>query len=317
MAAEANQDRFLGAILGMAIGDAVGMPLAGLTAGEIERGFGSTLAYHPRVFEDGTEIKAGEVTDETEIALCIIESFTVSQGVIDPENIGMRLSFLARGESRRWMHADTVEAASGPSEENGWRLPLRDDGPATGDLVGRGIPVGLMHAVGSTTLEEMAADAETVTRITHGSSYAVHTVAAVAEAVRRVARRESTLATLGDDLASARTSGRLAELLTDGHRAIDPMDDDLAAVVVGALSAASEATSLEHCLATAGLQGGPADSRAALAGALFGAYHGSAAIPQRWIDGLESRIYVSLAVPWFWRTVAKARGRLIDLRSDA
>ena len=68
MAAEANQDRFLGAILGMAIGDAVGMPLAGMTAGEIEHGFGAALAYRPRVFDDGIEIKAGEVTDETEIA---------------------------------------------------------------------------------------------------------------------------------------------------------------------------------------------------------------------------------------------------------
>ena len=316
MTAEANQDRFLGAILGMAIGDAVGMPLAGMTATEIESGFGSSLSYHPRVFGDGTAIKAGEVTDETEIALCIIESFTVSQGVIDPENIGMRLSFLARGESRRWMHPDTIASASGVSEQAEWRLPLRDDGPATGDLVGRGIPVGLMHAVGGTTLEEMAADAETITRITHGSSYAVHTVAAVAEAVRRVARRESTLASLAGDLAANRTSGRLAEMLAEPGRPIDPNDDDLAGVVVGALRAAGAASDLEHCLSKATRDGGPTDSRAALAGALFGAYHGSAVIPQRWIDGLESRIYVSLAVPWFWRTVAKARGRLIDLRSD-
>lgn len=316
MTAEANQDRFLGAILGMAIGDAVGMPLVGLTAAEIERGFGATLAYHPRVFDDGAEIKAGEVTDETEIALCIIESFTVSQGDIDPENIGMRLTFLARGESRRWMHPDTIAAATGRSEEAEWRLPLRDDGPATGDLVGRGIPVGLMHAIGSTTIEEMAIDAETIARITHESSYAVQGVTVVAEAVRRAARRESPLPSLAADLAATRTSGRFAELLSDPESALDPMDDDIASVVVGALKVAAEATDLEQCLARAALQGGPADSRAALAGALFGAYHGSSVIPQRWIDGLESRIYVSLAVPWFWRTVAKARGRLIDLRSD-
>ena len=316
MSSEANQDRFLGAILGMAIGDAVGMPLAGMTAAEIGRGFGGTPAYHPRVFDDGMEIKAGEVTDETEIALCIIESFTVSQGMIDPENIGMRLSFLARGESRRWMHTDTIAAAGGRSEEAEWRLPLRDDGLATGDLVGRGIPVGLMHAVGSTSVAEMAEDAETVARITHGSSYAVQGVAVVAEAVRRAARHESTLGSLAMDMAATRTSGRFADLLSRSGAVIDSTDDDIAAVVVGALRAAGEATGLEECLTLAATAGGPADSRAALAGALFGAYHGSAAIPQRWIDGLESRIYVSLAVPWFWRTVAKARGRLIDLRSD-
>jgi len=315
VAAEANQDRFLGAILGMAIGDAVGMPLAGMTATEIERGFGSTLAYHPRVFDDGTEIKAGEVSDETEIALCVIESFTVSQGVIDPENIGMRLSFLARGESRRWMHPDTIASASGRSEEADWRLPLMDDGSATGDLVGRGVPVGLMHAVGSTTLDAMAGDAETIARITHQSSYAVEGVTVVAEAVRRAARRESSLGSLAADLA-ARSSGRFAELLSDPGVGLDALDDDIATVVVGALRAAAEATDMEQCLTLATRDGGPADSRAALAGALYGGYHGSAVIPQRWIDGLESRIYVSLAVPWFWRTVAKARGRLIDLRTD-
>jgi ADP-ribosylglycohydrolase len=316
MTTEANQDRFLGAILGMAIGDAVGMPLAGMTAAEIERGFGTTLAYHPRVFDDGTEIKAGEVTDETEIALCIIESFTVGQGVIDPENIGMRLSFLARGESRRWMHPDTIVAASGVSEAAYWCLPMRDDGPATGDLVGRGIPVGLMHAVGSASVADMVADAEIIARITHGSSYAVQGVGVVAEAVRRAARRESTLESLAEDLAATRGGGRFAELLPSGGAGIDPMDNDIANVVVGALEAAGSAADLEQCLSLATSQGGPTDSRAALAGALFGAYHGSAVIPQGWIDGLESRIYVSLAVPWFWRTVAKARGRLIDLRSD-
>ncbi len=118
------------------------------------------------------------------------------------------------------------------------------------------------------------------------------------------------------DLAASRGSGRFAELLSDPGVSLDPMDDDIASVVVGAMRAAAEATALEHCLTLATRGGGPADSRAALAGALYGGYHGSAVIPQRWIDGLESRIYVSLAVPWFWRTVSKARGRLIDLRSD-
>ena len=41
-----------------------------------------------------------------------------------------------------------------------------------------------------------------------------------------------------------------------------------------------------------------------------------ALFPQRFIDDLESRIYVSLAVPWFYRTVARLQGRAIELRVD-
>ena len=64
--------------------------------------------YLPRKFPDGTEVGPGEITDETEIALCIIESFTAAQGELDPENIGIRMTYLARGDSRRWMSEQTL-----------------------------------------------------------------------------------------------------------------------------------------------------------------------------------------------------------------
>src|SRR5262245_52971084 len=108
--AQANEDRFLGSLLGLAIGDALGMPVEGWSASTIVERFGWIDGYHLKVFPDGAEFKAGEFTDESELALCIVESLTANQGVLDPENIAARFSFLARGESKRWMSADTLTA---------------------------------------------------------------------------------------------------------------------------------------------------------------------------------------------------------------
>src|SRR5689334_15473857 len=75
----ATEDAFLGALLGLAIGDALGMPRAGESekAGARQAPIDS---YLPRHFADGVEIAAGEFTDESEIALSIVESMTVNGG---------------------------------------------------------------------------------------------------------------------------------------------------------------------------------------------------------------------------------------------
>ena len=109
-AGTANQSRFLGALLGMGIGDALGMPVAGWTPAQIEERYRAIDDYHRHVFEDGAEIKAGEFTDDSEIALCIVETATANDGLIDPDLLGPRMLFLARGESKRWMHPDTLRA---------------------------------------------------------------------------------------------------------------------------------------------------------------------------------------------------------------
>ena len=51
-------------------------------------------------------------------------------------------------------------------------------------------------------------------------------------------------------------------------------------------------------------------------GALAGAHLGADGIPQRLIDASEGRIYVSLAVPWFYRTAMRRAGLFIDLKRE-
>jgi ADP-ribosylglycohydrolase len=313
LSGDATQDRILGAILGMAIGDAFGMPVAGWSATTIADFYGRVTDFQPRTFADGVEVTPGEISDETEIALCIIESVTAAQGEIDVENIGIRMAYLANSPSKRWLSDQTLVALGGLSEAHEHQVPLVDDESVGADLLARGIPIGLMHSMGSGDEDALRADAAAVARITHGSPLAMTLVEAVARAVAIAARHETPLADLREAVAAGLPEGEVRSALDSG----DAADSRSAvSVLASALGIAGSATSFQGALGESVAPGRATDARATLAGALYGGHHGSAVIPQRLIDGLEARIYVSLAVPWFYRTVAKLRGRAIELRAD-
>jgi ADP-ribosylglycohydrolase len=307
----ANQDRFLGTILGMAIGDAFGMPVAGLSATTIEDFHGVVTSYLPRKFPDGAEVTPGEVTDDTEIALCVIESVTAAHGEIDVENIGIRMQYLARSDSRRWLSDETAAALNGVSEEHEFQLPLVDNEPVGADVLTRGLPVGLMHSMGRFDIDRFSVDVSAICRITHGSPLAISAVEATGLAAALAARKETPLAEIGAAVSALLSAGEVQEALAGNAPAeIGPA----ASTLVSALEIAASAGDFDTVLQRAVAIGGATDTRAAIAAAIYAGHHGSAVIPQPLIDGLESRIYTSLAVPWFYRTIARRSGRAIDLR---
>jgi len=59
--------------------------------------------------------------------------------------------------------------------------------------------------------------------------------------------------------------------------------------------------------------GGDAAAFGAIAGGIAGARFGAAGLPQQFIDDLDARIYLSMAAPWFYRTVLRRRGLALDL----
>lgn len=314
MVSGANQNKFLGSLLGMGIGDALGMPVAGLSPAEIEVRFGRIAGYHPRQLDADTEIKAGEFTEESEIALCIVEAATANDGIFDPDLIGPRMLFLARGESKRWMHADTLRALETAEERLEFHQPLDDDGPATPDIAARGIPVGLMHAVGARRPAELLNDVDRVVRITHGSPLAISGATAMALGVELAARGGMEPAAWAHEAARSLTDGEVARALRSDPDSLT--GEGLAHVIGTAFRDASRATGFEEAVLTAVNRGGPADARGALTGALAGARFGADGIPQRLIDASEGRIYVSLAAPWFHRVAIRRAGLTIDLRRD-
>lgn len=320
-----SENEFLGALLGMAIGDALGMPVSGWTRERIASTVGRLDRYLPLELPGGGSIKAGEFTDESEAALCIVESLTVNGGVLDPENIGARFAFLARGEARRWMIPSTVSLLE-RAGETGYHVALDEDQPATGDVAPRGIPIGLMHAVGRFDPDALRHEAEVVTRLSHGSPVAIAATTATAFLVQLAARKAVPRERWADEAARFVGVGAVADQLRQAaeamERAIPVMNAieeigtglDAARVVATACLAAATAGVFEEAVIAAVNAGGATDTRGALAGALAGAYFGASGIPQPLIDELEGRIYLSLAAPWFFRTAQRRAGLLIHLR---
>lgn len=289
--ARATEDQFIGSLLGLAIGDALGRPLIGLTADDIATRFGAIAGYVAEEDADAEREGAptGVITDETEITLCIVESLTTNDGLIDPENINTRLTFLLRGDSRRWLPASVIAGIERAEASDGL---VPEDGDETVELsvAVRGVPVGLLHAVDIDDDVSLEADARRVTRFSHGGARQAALTAAVARAVRAAARDEPMPAVLKE--AQGEPDGLLRELIAEAFGA-DRFEDALFARVA---------------------QGGEADSAGAIVGAIAGARFGASGIPQHLIDELDARMYLSLAAPLFYRTARRRRGTVIDLR---
>lgn len=324
----ANEDRFLGCLLGLAIGDALGMPVEGWSREQIEERFGRLDGYVSRAFPDGTEVKAGEFTDESEFALSIVESLTTNRGMLDPDNIGARLLYLFRGESRRWMSLETLAALALAETTLRFSVPLDEDGSATGDVAARGAPIGLLYAVGRFDAAGLRGDAERVTRLTHGSPAAIAGVTAVAYGVNLAVRGDIPRERWAGETATFLGGGELAEALTRAHALREdaaPVSEALAALGTGSdapqsvaagFYAAMVAEVFEDAVFAAVRAGGDTDTVGAIGGALAGAAGGASGIPQSLIDDLEGRIYVSLAAPWYYRTALQKAGLIIDLRPE-
>ena len=89
-----SADRALGALAGLAIGDALGMPTQSLPRelivtryGELVDGFHAAAADHPLA----AGLRAGSITDDTEQALLLARLLIDGGGRIDPAELGRRL----------------------------------------------------------------------------------------------------------------------------------------------------------------------------------------------------------------------------------
>lgn len=311
MAGRATQERTLGSILGLGIGDALGMPVNGWTAERIAETYGTIDAYHARQFADGTELKAGEFSDVTEIALCIMETYTSANGELDPELIRARMRFLARDESRRWMDPETLRSLDDEAEP--WYRSPDDTNP---EVALRGIPIGIIHAAPAIDEEALYRDAETVVGLTHKSPVVVDQAALVAIAVARILSGSDDRASLTESLAALAPSDSLRRALESSQCAQTSFGNRAVDVIASGLRAFVEAERFEEAVFTAASAGGATDARAAFSGSLAGAHFGAGGIPQALIDGLEGRIYLTLAAPWFYRTIQLMTGRGLSLGAN-
>lgn len=281
----ASEDQFLGVLLGLAIGDALGRPVRGLAAEEIADRHGAVTEYI-RTDPDASG-SPGEITDKTEICLCIVESLTTNDGLVDPVNINARMGFLTRGPSRVYMSEAVISGVERAEEHEGQVSDDRVDAPELAVAI-RGVPVGLLHGLGAYDEATIRRETAILSRLTHAGMRQADLTAQVALAVCQASR------------------GRLSSLHGNG--------DDLSAVITEIVALVHAAEHFEDAVVATIGGGGETDTGGALAGAIAGARFGASGIPQGLIDGLDARIYLSMAAPWFYRTALRRAGTVIDLR---
>jgi ADP-ribosylglycohydrolase len=174
-----TRDQFTGALLGLAIGDALGRPVEGRRQDEIRAlPAGSLLtfrAYHERRFPRA--FPPGSWSDDTQQALLLADSLVACRG-FDGRDYAERLYALWRSGAARGFGRVYRKAMEGRDAGRPWDAVTVDDDLMNGAAM-RIAPLGLFHWADPPALTAAAVDSS---RVTHGHPAAVAGATAVAHA---------------------------------------------------------------------------------------------------------------------------------------
>ncbi|WP_345790753.1 ADP-ribosyl-[dinitrogen reductase] hydrolase [Parazoarcus communis] len=271
-------DRARGAMLGLAIGDALGATVEFMTPREIGQQYG----VHDCIRGGGwLRLPAGEVTDDTTMTLALAGAW-LSEGSAPSAN--------ACAEAfDRWMRAKPVDI--GNTVRRGivrWRLTGSTEAPLSSDA-GNGatmrcLPVAL--ATFGAARERIEHAAHTQGRVTHHNPLTdVGTICVI-------------------DMVQAALDGRgmpgvmaCMRRLVATHPAFDPAGwrcDNPSGYIVDTLRAVFQAFEAEdgfqRTLVDIVNRGGDADTTGAIGGMILGALCGADALPAQWTQGLRKTI---------------------------
>jgi len=290
------RDRFRGALLGLAVGDALGAPAEFLTSAQVRDRWG---VLDEMVGGGCHEVRPGEGSDATEMMLELAESLATHTD-FDPEDVVARYrAWFAAGPRDVSLTTRTVMlvlAAGTP-----WDLASRRayevlGFPTAGNgSVMRCAPIALRFFHDPDMRRRVSLRESTLTHYDHlagWSCVALNELIAAAIAGRLEDGLAAIAASLDED------DSRVASAL---RFAVDAEPDEVraAAFVLDSLQAALWAvlhsTTFEGALVEIVNRGGDCDTVGAVAGALAGARYGADAIPARWLEPLVVRERVAAA----------------------
>jgi len=279
-----------GSMLGLAVGDALGATTEFMTPREIQ----ATYKVHRQVIGGGwLHLKPGQVTDDTEMSLCIARALTAKGG--------WDLAAIAK-EFARWLRGKPIDV--GATCRRGIRdymlkgqleTPYNEWDAGNGGVM-RMAPVALF-CLGDDELLSRCAVAQA--RLTH--NHPLSDAACIS--VGRMTQR----ALLGADRHSLHS---LTRELVASHPTFrfDPYRGQASAYVVETLQTVFHflftTANFEECLTGVVNQGGDADTTGAIAGMIAGAFYGPQEIPKRWLRRLA---------PSLVKTLSDHAAALIDL----
>lgn len=305
----------MGCLLGVAIGDAMGMPTSFMPPQEIKAQFGRITGFEPapvdHIYHAGYQ--RGRVTDDTEQTVFIARALLESRQA-DPQKIASCLL--------DWfdMVGGADSAAVGPSSmaallaiRSGKPLEAAGQRGHTNGAAMRISPVGILHAANPDGIEAIVRDVHLVCMPTHGSTLAISGASALACAIASAlqgdeipeivaaARAGAVLGAqtgfpvIGPSIARridmaveiAKSCPDLETAATEIYQVIGAgveMEQSVPAAIGLFLAAAGDP---QETLLAAANMGGDCDTVASMAGALAGAYAGAGKFPAAWADEVQ------------------------------
>ena len=269
-------DRARAAFLGVAVGDALGATTEFMTPSEIRTRYG----VHDRIAGGGwLHLKPGQVTDDTEMSLCIARA-VCDAGGWDVRAVAEALARWLRGNPsdvgatcRRGIR-DYILKGQLEAPPNEW--------DAGNGGVMRLVPVALLTLGNGESLDRIAC---AQARLTHNHP--------LSDAACRCVGRMVQHGMLGKPrehlLAEARELVR-----RHPEFRFDPYRGEASGYVVHTMQTVFHhlfgTSTFEQCLVRTVNQGGDADTTGAIAGMIAGALYGSAGIPEKWLRRLDGRV---------------------------
>jgi ADP-ribosyl-[dinitrogen reductase] hydrolase len=284
-------DQFRGCLLGSACGDALGAPLEGLAAAEIAQRHGKVREM---LGGGWLKLKPGETTDDTELMLCVAESY-LACGAFDPLDIAERFLEWSRSGPRDIGSVTRLACENldygydfERSGYEAWReLP---DGMRMGNgSLPRAAPTGLVryhdhvHLVGEsrvvsgiTHYDERCKLACVCVSLALAHLMLVGVDGLLDELLEFVGPRNTVIAYSLQGIPSLRVDD-----LPSGGNVLDTLQVTLWAALY--------CDEFEEGLLLLANRGADADTVGAVGGALLGARFGAKAIPERWLGVLQHR----------------------------
>lgn len=298
-------DRFRGCLLGVAVGDALGASVEGMSGEDIRRCYGVL-----RDMKGGgwLGLAPGQYTDDAAMMLCIARSI-VERKRFDPQDVAQKfvawLDSGAVGIGRTTFIALTQIKQGAPWDQAGERARemLGELAAGNGSIM-RCAPIGLLDY---DDIPRLIQDSLDSSRITHSDPRACWSTVAVNLLISRLVRgeRENLLNYILSYIKEAAVSRVLYGAAELGRGQLVPSGFVLDTLKC-ALWAFLSTSSFEEALVEAVNLGGDADTIGAVTGALAGAAYGAGAIPWRWLEKLQDRDEIIHLATEIWELAYKS-----------
>jgi ADP-ribosyl-[dinitrogen reductase] hydrolase len=292
-------DTFRGALLGLAVGDAVG------TTVEFKKR-GTFTPLTDMVGGGPFKLAKGEWTDDTSMALCLAASLLNRDGFDARDQMTRYRRWQTDGymssNGRCFDIGDTIRAALDRFARTGDPFAGSDDPTSAGNgSIMRLAPIPLFFFPDLAATEHHAAESS---RTTHGAPEAVDACRLLSRIIHRalVGGSKENVA-LGDRTTFkgspaivAMARGDYLSKSRDHIRGTGYVVDSLEA----ALWCFMHTDSFEAAILAAANLGDDADTTAAVCGQIAGAFYGETGIPESWLTPLAMRQEITVMADGFW-----------------